>query len=554
MSAKNRVPLLTAATALHNQGRLDEAERLYAQLIAADPRDADALHLVGVIALQRGDHDGAVALIRHALACGLAGAHAHLNLGAAYRAKGLLGEATEQYRAALALDPRSSAARNNLANALLLMGDAEGAVEQLRAALALAPRDAAVRSNLLYALNLSAELAPDAVAREHRAWGASVEAPRAAHPNDRDPARRLRVGFVSSDLRTHSVAFFLCPLLEGLDRGAVEVVCYASGVRVDETTARIKALSDGWADVAGDSDAALAARVRADKIDVLVDLGGHTSGNRLGAFALRPAPVQVTWLGYPNTTGLAAIEYRVTDAVADPPGPDDARYPERLARLDGGFLCYEPWADAPAVSPPPAARGGAVTFGSFNNLSKLNARVVALWSRVLGAAPASTLLLKSSPLADAGTRALVERRFAAHGVGRERLRLAGEEPTVRRHLARYAEVDVALDPFPYNGTTTTCEALWMGVPVVTLAGDRHAARVGADLLHRVGLDDLVAPDEDAYVARAARLAHDRSALAARRAAQRELVARSPLCDRAAFARAMASAWRAMWQRWCSEGG
>ncbi len=554
MSATQRVALLTAATKLHNEGRLDEAERLYAQVIAANPRDADALHLVGVIALQRGDHDGAVALIRHALACGLAGAHAHLNLGAAYRAKGLLTDAIAQYRAALALDPRSSAAQNNLANALQLMGDAEGAVAALRAAVALAPRDAAVRSNLLYALNLSAELSPDEVAREHRAWGASVEAPRAAHANDRDPARRLRVGFVSSDLRTHSVTFFLGPLLEGLDRGAVAVFCYASGVRVDETTARLKSLSDGWADVAGDSDAALAARIRADRIDVLVDLGGHTSGNRLGAFALRPAPVQVTWLGYPNTTGLAAIDYRVTDAVADPPGPDDARYPERLARLDGCFLCYEPWADAPDVTPPPAARAGSVTFGSFNNLSKLNAPVIALWSRVLGAVPASTLLLKSSPLADPGTRALVERRFAAHGVDPSRLRLAAEEPTVRRHLARYADVDIALDPFPYNGTTTTCEALWMGVPVVTRAGDRHAARVGADLLSRVGLDDLVAADDDAYVARAAHLAHDLDALAARRSAQRERVARSPLCDRAAFARAMAEAWRAMWRRWCAEGG
>ncbi len=551
--ALSRLERLAAAAALHRQGRLAEAEAAYAALLRESPNDADALHLLGVVAYQRGDHERAIELIRRALKRGGSGPRFHVNLGAAYRASGQLGKAAEQYRIALRLDPCSADAHNNLGNVLKLTGDADAALSHLRKAQELAPDDEAIRSNALSLLNFLPDLPAAEVARVHREWGArhAGRAAGAAHANDRSPGRPLRVGYVSADLRTHSVAFFLAPLLEHHDPGAVEAFCYSAGVRVDATTGRLRGLARGWAEIAGEADGQVAERVRADRVDVLVDLSGHTSGNRLGVFALKPAPVQVTWLGYPNTTGLAAVDYRLTDALADPAGEADAAHVESLVRLEHGFLCYEPWPGAPAVGPAPAERAGAITFGSFNNLSKVGAPVVELWAEVLRAIPGSTLTLKASPFADPGVRALFEARFKARGVAPRRLRLLAEEPSIDRHLARYGEIDVALDPFPYSGTTTTCEALYMGVPVVTLAGDRHAARVSAALLARVGLGATVARDRAGYVAAAAGLAADVPALAALRAGLRGRVLGSPLCDARRFARDVEAAFRTMWRRWCA---
>jgi predicted O-linked N-acetylglucosamine transferase (SPINDLY family) len=551
--AAARADELAAGVALQRGGRLAEAEEVYARRLRADANDPDALHLLGLVAHQRGDHGRAIELIGRAIKRGGKGARFHVNLGAALRAAGRPGRAAEHYRAALRLDPRSADAHNNLGNVLQATGDVGAALEHLRLAQELAPGDEAIRSNALYALHFAAGRPAAEVAGAHRAWGARLAGLAAAagpHANDRSPERRLRVGFVSADLRTHSVAFFFAPLLGALDRAAFEAVCYSAGARADGTTARLRALADGWADVAGEPDERVAERVRADGIDVLVDLGGHTAGNRLGVFARRPAPVQATWLGYPNTTGLAAIDVRITDALVDPAGEADALCAERLARLDRGFLCYEPWPDAPAVAPTPAERAGRVAFGSFNNPAKVGPPVVDLWARVVRAVEGSTLVLKAPAFADAGARALFEARFKARGVAPRRLRLLPEEPTVAGHLARYAEVDVALDPFPYSGTTTTCEALYMGVPVVALAGDRHAARVSAALLARVGLASLVARDADEYVAVAAGLAGDVVALAGRRREARARLLGSPLCDRARFAREFGAALRAAWRRWC----
>jgi protein O-GlcNAc transferase len=297
------------------------------------------------------------------------------------------------------------------------------------------------------------------------------------------------------------------------------------------------------------SDEALAERIRHDGIDILVDLVGHTAMNRLLVFARRPAPIQVTWLGYPNTTGLTAIDYRLVDAVTDPEGEADALASETLVRLPGGFLCYGGHGGAPAPGPAPCLATGTVTFGSFNSPPKLSAATLDAWAQVLARLPESRLLLKGKPFADAATRALYLGRLAERGVAPERVELAAWLPD-QAHLALYDRIDIALDPFPYNGTTTTCQALWMGVPVVALRGDRHASRVGASLLTQIGLTDLIADSVEAYVETAIALAGDPARLADLRHSLRPRMAASPLCDATGFARKIEQAYRTMWQRWC----
>jgi predicted O-linked N-acetylglucosamine transferase (SPINDLY family) len=344
------------------------------------------------------------------------------------------------------------------------------------------------------------------------------------------------------------VSYFFEPVLAAHDAAAFEVFCYSDAPVADAVTQRLRAQAGQWRDIAGLSDERVAALIRADRIDLLVDLAGHTARNRLLVFARRPAPVQATWLGYPNTTGLAAIDFRVTDAVSDPPGQTEAWHTEELVRLAGPFSCYAPPAESPPVSPLPALAAGHVTFGCLNNLAKLTPPTVALWAQLLGAVAGSRLLLKASGLADAETAARLRQEFAGQGIDPARLDLRGAGQSVARHLGVYHQVDVALDPFPYNGTTTTCEALWMGVPVVTLAGDAHVSRVGASLLTHLDLTACIAESPAAYVDRARGLAGDLARLAVLRAGLRERLRASPLCDGPGFTRQLEDAFRAMWRR------
>jgi predicted O-linked N-acetylglucosamine transferase (SPINDLY family) len=296
--------------------------------------------------------------------------------------------------------------------------------------------------------------------------------------------------------------------------------------------------------------AQIAELVRSDAIDILVDLGGHTADDFLRVFARKPAPVQVTWLGYPNTTGLAAMDYRLTDALVDPAGTADEYHSEALVRLSGGFLCYLPPHHAPPVSPSPAAQFLAVTFGSFNTLQKITPEVVDAWTRILIAVPGSRLLLKRAPFRNSAVANRYRQMFQKAGIESDRVLLQDQTPSPADHLAQYSQIDVALDTFPYNGTTTTCEALWMGVPVICLAGNRHAGRVGASLLSRLGMADLIAGDFDDYVQVAVALANDPTRLAGLRTSLRSRMAASSLCDAAKFARSVEAAYRAMWQKWC----
>jgi predicted O-linked N-acetylglucosamine transferase (SPINDLY family) len=371
-----------------------------------------------------------------------------------------------------------------------------------------------------------------------------------AHANNRDPERRLRIGYVSADFRDHSVAFFFEPLLAHHDRGAVEVYGYYNNTLQDAMTERLRSCTDHWIPCQGMTDEALAARIQADGIDILVDLAGHTRGNRLLVFARKPAPVQVTYLGYPATTGLSAIDYRLVTADTDPPGAE-AWHSEGLYRLPRSLWCYRPAPDMPAVVPAtPARRNGVITFGAMNNIAKVSEAAVAAWSGILRAVPGARLVMTSMP---AGTaRRDLQARLAAQGIAPERLTLHGKLPR-EEYYALLNEIDIALDPFPYNGTTTTCESLWMGVPVVTLIGETSAARSGYALLKGIGLDALAARDRDEYAGLAVALATDLDRLDTLRAGMRQRIAASPLRDEAGLTRDLEAAYRAMWRAWCAEG-
>ena len=541
--------------ALNDQGRPDEAFDAYRAALALAPDDAAVHNDLGTTLIYQGKADEAEAAFRQALALAPDFADAHNNLGNALRDKSQWQDAVVAYRAALALAPDFAAAHNNLGGALKDQGRLAGAIAAYRASIAHKPDFAAAHSNLVFSMNYDAAATQQTIFAESRAWheshAAALGRRAPGHANARDPERRLRVGYVSPDFREHSVAYFLEPLIAAHDRAAFEVFCYAQVARPDQRTERFRGLADTWRSTVGMTDADLATAVREDRIDILVDLAGHTGGNRLLAFARRPAPVQLSWLGYPNTTGTEAIDARLTDAIADPPGPSDALHSETLVRLPNGFLCYAPTADAPAIGAPPARSTGHVTFGSFNALAKITPAVVAAWARILLGVPGSRLVIKSGPLADAATRARYLEMLAAAGVDAGRVDLRAWIDARSGHLGAYANIDIGLDPFPYNGTTTTCEALWMGVPVVTLAGDRHAGRVGASLLTRIGLAELVADTTDGYVETAVHFAGDLDGLPARRLALRDRMMSSPLCDAAGFARDVEAAYRAMWRRWCA---
>jgi protein O-GlcNAc transferase len=471
-----------------------------------------------------------------------ADAESWIDLGTVRQDAGQLSGAIAAFQQAVALQPNSLRGWTNLGAALRQFGDVVGACACYERALAVDGDYLPARSNLLLCLRYRDDLDEVAIWRAHQAFGqrypcSDAHSPPAAPAVIRQRADRLRVGLLSADFRRHSVAYFLAPWLAARDAGRVEIVAYSDVTHPDSVTARLRGLCSDWRSVAGWSDAALEGQLRADALDVVIDLAGHTAGNRLHALANHPVPAQVSWLGYPGTTGLPAMDWRLTDAVTDPPG-SERWHSERLYRFDRPFLCYSPPNDAPAI-PIRAAR--PFTFGSFNNASKISDACVDLWAAVLAAVPGARMLIKSMQLGDAACAARLRDRFARRGIAADRLILRGHIAQTGGHLAQYAEVDVALDTIPYNGTTTTCEALWMGVPVLTLCGVVHAARVGAMLMQAVGLPELVTTDAPAYIARAQALAAEPDRLRAVRQGLRARMARSPLCDARGFAAAMQSA-------------
>jgi predicted O-linked N-acetylglucosamine transferase (SPINDLY family) len=541
-----------AGLALLRAGRVREAGDLLMQVLAVAPQHVKALRGMAEAATRVGNHTLASELARAALEVEPGHVATLLVLGHALLVMARATEAVEVHERAVGLAPEMAAAWTGLGLARLLAAEAEEAREAFARACALAPGDAHAASSHLYSLTYLEGMTPAEVFEAHRRWGAAQVGAFEPHGNGRDPERRLRVGYVSADFRNHAVARFFVPLLEAHDRERAEVFCYYNHRHEDAVTKRVRAAAAGWREIVGMRDEEAAERIRADGIDVLVDLSGHTADDRLGLFARKPAPVQMTYLGYPNTTGLPAMDYRITDALADPAGAE-ALHTEKLLRVAAPFLCFEMPANLPAVVRPPAEKAGHVTFGSFNTLVKLTPGWLRTWGRILNAVAGSRLLVKSAALGDAKVRGRILAQFAACGIGPERVTTAGHLPNNTEHLALYNEVDVALDTFPYHGTTTTCEALAMGVPVVTRAGAVHYARVGVSLLTAVGHAEWVAADEEAYVKIAVGLAGDVGKLAEVRERLRGELVNSPLTDAKRLAREIEGGFRAAWRAWCRAG-
>jgi len=541
---------LAIAIQHHQAGRLQAAEQIYRQIVKVDPNQADAIHLLGVIAYQAGNLDEAVASYRRALELKPDHAKAHNNLGVAFTRQGKLDEAVACYRRALELKPDNAEAYSNMGAAFTEQGSLDEAVACCHRALELKPDYAEVHSNRLYMLNFSADHDARSLHEEHRRWNEIFAEPLAKsirrHGNDATPNRRLRVGYVSPNFCNHVVALFLLPLLESHDHGRIEVFCYASIHAPDEITERCRARADVWRDVRGLPDEQVAEIIRQDQVDILVDLTMHMADNRLLVFARKPAPVQVTYLAYCGTTGLSAIDYRLTDPYLDPPGEDESSYCEQSVRLPETYWCYRPAGETPPVNALPALEAGHVTFGSLNNFCKVSPPALAAWSRLLQAVPGSTLLLH----AQAGShRDRVRALLAEQGLSAQRLAFVDSLPAAE-YYSLYGRIDVALDPFPYGGGTTTCDALWMGVPVVSLAGQTAVGRGGLSILSNLGLPELVAHDAEQYLRIAEELAGDLARLAGLRATLRQRMQNSPLTDAPRFAGNVEAAYRQMWRRWC----
>ena len=570
------------------QGRPAEALPL-AEAVFTRSKSPAAARVLGIILAQVNQDDRAIYFLQTASKAFPGDLHIDSALGAALGRTGRYREALPHIRAITQAHPNNPGALQQLLLLLVELGELDEACSIVVPALQ-ASRTSAERRNLANTLarcgsparlvqlfaRLRAEVGPIAELEhaEMLSW-MYLESPTpeetlqahircgqtmaAAFPSDdlpfantRDADRVLRIGYVSQDLRNRSAGHFAQSLIEGHDRSRFEVWCYHRTMEEDALTRRLKSVSQCWRDVANLDDRAIADQTRADGIDILVDMTGHSGHACLIPFCFRPAPVQVTYMAYPHSTGLPTMDYRIVDALTDPPGTDHAT--ETLIRLDGCFLCYSPPDHAPDVAPPPSAKspGGGVVFGSFNTSMKLAPRVLALWARVLKAVPSSRLLLKARGLATPERAREVIATFKNAGIDPKRITCRAETATVEDHLRTYSDVDIALDPFPYNGTTTTLEALWMGVPVITLEGNCHRARVGVSLLTNAGLPNLIARDEEHYIKIAADLARDRAALAALRADIRERLARSTICDRSAFIRKVEDAYRRIWQHWCAK--
>jgi predicted O-linked N-acetylglucosamine transferase (SPINDLY family) len=602
---------------LYQSGRLAEAEKFFQQVLALDPRHADALHLLGIIAHLLGQNERAVEMIGKAIESNPTIAAYHANRGTALQELGRLEEAIAAFNTALRCKPDYAAAHYNKGNALKELGRPEEAILAFSAALRLKPDyteaytnmgdalkelgrleeaiaafdtalrlepdaadihsnrasalldlrrygdaiaafttalrfkpdDADIHSNLVMCLYYQPGTSDESILQASRRFAEQIAArPRTSFMNSAEPGRRLRIGYVSGDLKRHPVGYFLAPVLPNHDPDAVEIYCYSNRREADDMTAKLRRAAHHWRSLIGLSDDEAAAQIIADGIDILVDLSGHTGKNRLVMFAGRAAPVQVTWLGFWGTTGLPAMDYVVSDEDTIPP-EQERFYTERVVRLPGGRFCYEPPDYAPEPVAPPCLATGGVTFGSFNNLTKLGPDVIRLWARVLHAVPGAQLLLKWKSLTDEGARQRLTSDFAAEGIGAERLILRGQSPH-EAMLKEYGEIDIALDPFPFSGGLTSCEALWMGLPVVTLPGPAAASRQTLGFLRAIERTEWAATSPEDYIRIAASLAVDQAGLAVRRAGQRQRLAATALCDGKSFARGLEAAYRIMWRDWC----
>jgi predicted O-linked N-acetylglucosamine transferase (SPINDLY family) len=560
--------LMAHAIKIHQNGDYQQANQLYQQILISDPKNADALQYSGVIAMQTGNFERAIQLLESAIAIqpdnfgfysNLAMAYKdnnqfqpalnhykkalalnpknpviHFNLGALYQTYERFEDAILSYEQSLAINPGQSLVHHNLGNLLLKLGDVQNAILSAKKAMALSPNDPEIQSNYLFSLNYSIDHSPETIIKEHLHWGQQYNAFHTKKPLIQS-SKRIRVGYVSPDFRKHSVSSFIKAILNYHNKKQFEIYCYSNVKKTDQVTRALKQSGVYWRDIFYQSDDVVCKQIQADGIHILVDLAGHSSSNRLMIFAKKPAPIQMTYLGYPNTTGLPQVDYRLVDKFSDPDLSCFSGSEHRIY-LPNGFLCYSPSEQAPSIVRKTSSKH--VTFGSFNNLPKINRHVIALWSNILKSVPDSRLLLKTGGFKSTRIQEKFLQYFHEQGIDPKRIELMASVKNERTHLSLYNEVDIALDTFPYNGTTTTCEALWMGIPVITLKGKNHAACVGVSILNQTGLSSWIAHNETDYIKKAISMAERPEDRAYCRQYLRNWISQSFLCRKDLFVPAL----------------
>lgn len=541
--------LFIYAGVLRRLGRMDDAASALRRALAVDPQNLEARATLFHVLEAKGDPAGAALEIEAVLCQRPDWAEALFNHGCVLNKLMRAAEAEAAFRRTIAVDPGFTRAYRMLGSVLLAQCRIDEALELYRRA----PRDPDLVSAELFALNASETGSEDELFARHAEFGRRLEETypaRFASPGTRDPKRRLRIGYVSGDFSYHVVALFMLPVLERRDRAAIEVFCYSTSERVDEYTRQLMAHADAWRPCAGLPDAQLADAIHADCIDILVDLAGHSGEPQLRVFAQKPAPVQATWLGYLNTTGMTRMDYRISDRYADPPGLTEARHTEKLARLPHSQWCYRPFMSAASAAAPPCASNGFFTFGSFNQAVKLSHASRGSWAQILSRVPGSRLVVLGVPAGRAQDRLAAD--FAAAGIDAARIRLV-PYASLQDYFGWYNRVDIALDTTPYSGGTTTCDALWMGVPVLTAPGERPGSRSAASILATAGLPDWIASSGAEYVERAVEFSQNQEVLANLRATLRPRMQASPLMDEEGFTRNLENLYRQMWRQYCDQG-
>jgi protein O-GlcNAc transferase len=534
-------------------GRLHEAIAIYRQLLLLLPKSVEIRVNLAAALKEAGEVNDAITILREVLSANPNSFSAWTNLGIAWRINGRLDEAIAAFEKATELKPQSPIAWNNLGLTLQDTARLDDAIRCFDRALAIDPQFAWIDSNRLYALHFHEHSDAKHLYEEHRRWAARHADPLKNHirpfDNDRSPQRRLKIGYVSGDFREHVVGRFLLPLLASHDKTHVEIHCYNSRAgEADFLTKRLRSCADIWRDIANRSDDDAAQIIRDDRIDILIDLSMHMANNRMLLFARKPAPVQVTYLAYCSTTGLDAIDYRITDSFLDPPGQDDSIYAEQSIRLPETYWCYEPGFEAAEPNSPPVLTAGHITFGCLNNFCKVTPVTLNVWFELLRALPTARLILHAH---EGSHRQHLCDLAADAGVDRARISFVGFQP-LQQYMEFYRHIDIALDSFPYSGGTTTCDALWMGVPVITLRGKTAVGRGGVSILSNLGLTELIAGDSDEYVNIAKGLATDLPRLTELRKSLRGKMLRSPLMEAKKFAENIESAYRRMWEGWCAK--
>ena len=586
--------LLNLGNLLQERQKFSEAIECYQRALNLNPIDANIYLNLGIVFRKQNKLIDAIEWFQRALSYQPNLAEAHYNLGLVLEKRSQLTQAVEHYQRAVDLKPNDIAMclglgnifrqqsqltkainylqrtitlkpeKSDLTKAYYLLGvtlSYQGmineAIKQIKKSLEITQTNVIAHQCLMMTLNYTDSLEPSAIFAEHQRFNEQHAKPLATsiqpHLNESTPTRKLKIGYVSGDFRQHSVAYFIEPVLSNHDHQLFDIYCYYNNDKSDDFTERLQQSADHWFNCMELSDDELAHLIRQDQIDILIDLAGHTAKNRLLMFARKPAPVQVTYLGYPNTTGLDTIDYRITDNHADPENMADSFSTETLIRMPNSYFCYHPYDNSPPVSELPALKNSFITFGSFNNYAKISTKILELWIQILQRVPNSKLLIKAKSLNDPTTLEAFQKQLADLDIASERLILINYASSTESHLKTYYQVDIGLDTFPYNGATTTCEALWMGIPVVTLVGEKHVSLVGLSILSAIGLTELIAHTPEEYVEICVKLAHEIEHLQKLRAEMRERMQHSPLMDGATFTRDLEKAYRKMWEKWCTGG-